>query len=395
MANLIPKSKYTNYYDIARFNLTWYLNLIILAFLPALVFVLFKLDEISAYPSLVATLVCIIVFFILLRTRSYTVPAILYSVLGTLLCISSFIYFPKSLHFVDTLWMMMIVLYTYFTLGKVWGTVLLAVSISFITYYILFNLEDKLKSMGVPFHDDVLALAINFMLSGIVIAFMMFQFLKLNQFAENKYITLNNELKDKNREKSILLKEIHHRVKNNLQVVTSLLRLQSKDIDDKKYRSMYKDSINRVMAMSMIHEKIYQTNDLANINLENYIKSLVHDLIRSYSIDTEITLNINSNIKTLSPRSLVPVALIFNELISNSFKHGFVNRDSGTITIEINNKYPKVKMTYSDDGQWIESAKESSLGLELINSLTEQLTGSFVRSTENGTHYTFHFAHDD
>ena len=391
----IPESKYTNYYDVARFNLTWRLNLILLIFLPFLAVVLFNLGENAAYPSLIGTIMCISVVFILKKTGAFLIPAIIYCVLGVLLCLYTLIFFPESYHFVDPAWMMIIILYAYFTLGKVWGTIILGSCLIGIIYYIQYVLNvnlDMTRNLG---KEDAMALSINFMMCGLIIGYLIFQFLKLNEYAEKKYVNLTKRLQDKNKEKTVLLKEIHHRVKNNLQVVTSLLRLQSRDMDSEKHRLMYRDSINRVLSMALIHEKIYQTPDLAKINLESYIQSLAGDLIQSYALETEIDLEIESNVEKLSTKSLVPVALIFNELISNSIKHGFKGMSAGKITIEIIDKYPKVKMHYSDDGTWKESLNDNSLGLELIESLTQQLTGSFVRSIENGTHYTFSFDYDD
>jgi len=395
MITFVPESKYTNYYDIARYNLTWRLSLILLAFLPVLAIVLFNLGENAAYPSLIGVGLCLLTLLILIKTKSFTLPAILYSVIGAILSQYTLIFFPESYHFVDPAWIMIIVLYAYFTLGKIWGTVVLGFCLTGITYYILEVLNINLEMTKNSGKDDTIALAINFIVCGIIIAFLIFQFLELNSYAESKYITLTDTLKDKNKEKTVLLKEIHHRVKNNLQVVTSLLRLQSRDINEEKYKLMYRDSINRVLSMALIHEKIYQTPDLAKINLKVYLESLAQDLISSYSLETKIDLNIESNLEKLNTKSLVPVALIFNELISNSIKHGFKDQKIGKINIQIIDKYPKVKIRYSDDGRWIEQPEEGSLGLELVQSLTEQLSGSHVRSTENGTHYTFNFVYDD
>ncbi len=394
MVRFIPESKYTNYYDIARYNLTWHLNLILLIFLPVLAIVLFNLGENAAYPSLIGVGLCITIVFIIIKTKSYLIPAILYCVVGTILSQYTLIFFPESYHFVDPAWMMIIILYAYFTLGKVWGTVTLLSCLSGVIYFILFVLNTNLELVRNLGTEDATALAINFFICGIIISYLIFQFLKLNEYAENQYVQLTTTLKDKNREKSVLLKEIHHRVKNNLQVVTSLLRLQSRDISDQKHQALYKDSINRVLSMALIHEKIYQATDLAKINLEDYITSLANDLIDSYSLETKIDLNINSNVKSLKTKSLVPIALMFNELISNSIKHGFKNQKNGEINIYIDDRYPYVNMKYSDNGNWIETTHTDSLGLELIQSLTEQLTGSLSRQIDNGTHYTFQFLYD-
>ncbi|MBK9591543.1 MAG: sensor histidine kinase [Crocinitomicaceae bacterium] len=190
-------------------------------------------------------------------------------------------------------------------------------------------------------------------------------------------------------EKTVMLREIHHRVKNNLQVITSLLRLQSRESNDPKTLELFKDSTNRVIAMALIHEKMYQTKDLAKINLEDYLRTLLTDLIDSYAVEIPIESDIHSNVEMISNKSLVPLALLFNELVSNSLKHGFNDKKDGKIKIDIFRDKGKIVLSYWDNGVWREKQKETSFGLELIESLTEQMDGKYKRSTTMGTSYEF------
>ncbi|MBK9192832.1 MAG: sensor histidine kinase [Crocinitomicaceae bacterium] len=187
-----------------------------------------------------------------------------------------------------------------------------------------------------------------------------------------------------------MLKEIHHRVKNNLQVITSLLRLQSREIEDEKTKAQFQDAVQRIIAMSLIHEKIYQNENLSKIDLKDYLDTLAADLIHTYADNIKITLDINSALDRLGNNTLVPVALIFNELISNSLKHAFNDLDHGHIKVEL---FPREKnmfeLMYKDNGKWSEPVKEGSFGLELIETLTEQLDGKVERKSENGTVYRF------
>ncbi|MDX1349411.1 MAG: sensor histidine kinase [Putridiphycobacter sp.] len=304
-------------------------------------------------------------------------------------------FFPEALHFVDPMWMMIISLFTYFTLGKVWGTINLGLACLGAAYYILFGFENNLELVRQINFEDLLALALNFSICTAIVSYLIFQFIKLNDYAEQKYIKLTSTLHSKNIEKSVLLKEIHHRVKNNLQVIISLLRLQSNELESEDLKTPYRDTINRVIAMSLIHEKIYQSPNLAEIDLEDYVQTLGQEMIASLSVNCHIKLKINSNVKSLKTKSLVPIALIFNELISNSIKHAFHGRDTGNISISIEGNYPDVNLIYIDDGKWVNERKSNSLGLELIQSLTEQLTGTYTRNTTQGTKYSFHFMHDN
>jgi two-component sensor histidine kinase len=330
------------------------------------------------------------------KTRTYELSAKLHCLLGSILCIYVLIFIPESYHFVDVVWMLIIILHTFFTLGSIWGTGILIFSLIGSLYYLIFVLQTNLEMVNHIETEQVIALSINFSICMLIIAYFIRQFLKVNAHAEKKYIELTSTLKDKNEEKTVLLKEIHHRVKNNLQVITSLLRLQSKDITDEKYLNLYEESINRVTAMSRIHDKIFQNEDLAKIDLEKYVRMLVKDLIQSYSLRTKIDLQIRSDVDQVGAKSLVPIALIFNELISNSFKHAFNNLEEGVIIIDISKNDVDIVINYSDNGQWNSDIRPNSLGLELIDSLTGQLNGTLEREIDNqGTSYEFKFRKED
>jgi two-component sensor histidine kinase len=193
-----------------------------------------------------------------------------------------------------------------------------------------------------------------------------------------------------------MLKEIHHRVKNNLQVITSLLRLQSKEIKDEKSIEHFNEAIQRVLAMALIHEKMYQSNDLSKIDLEAYLRTLSEDLIYSYAVEKPIDLHVHCEIQYVQPKSLVSFALMFNELISNSLKHAFTDIDKGEIKIKIlRTSKEEVQCYYSDNGSWKPPQREGSFGVELIGDLCEQLDGEYTLDTANGSTYHFIFKYDD
>ncbi|HDK17245.1 MAG TPA: hypothetical protein ENG75_04825, partial [Nitrospirae bacterium] len=212
---------------------------------------------------------------------------------------------------------------------------------------------------------------------------------------------VENQLKSSLREKETLLLEIHHRVKNNMQIISSLLSLQSRYIKDKHYISMFNESRSRIKSMALIHEKLYQSKNLENIDFNDYIKSLVNDLFIFYGIQGgHIVLNINIENVILDIDTAIPCGLIINELISNSLKHAFPDGREGKI--EITSRKMNIKgvneyeLIVSDNGigmpDDLDFRKTESLGLSLIVTLSEdQLQGKLDFKRDNGTECRIHF----
>lgn len=207
------------------------------------------------------------------------------------------------------------------------------------------------------------------------------------------------EIEKRNDEKTVMLKEIHHRVKNNLQVVNSLLSIQARGVDDLEIKSMFKATQNRVFTMARLHEKIYNTKDLKNINVKEYFKLLINDLVSSYSLEKNIILDLQIDSFYMSIDSLLPLSLIINELISNSIKHAFKNSIPGKITVKLfqfdNNK---CKLIVADNGKAADYAILShynSTGVTLIKSFVKQLTGKIeVLQTTKGTVFEIAFSNN-
>ncbi len=380
-------------YQRTQFKLVNYFIVILLILLPILAVVLFLFYDRTAIPTLAGFLCMLVIYTHLRLTKKYIISAKLLSVTGLLLCQYTLLFFPQTMHFVDTMWIMVVVLFTYFTIGKLWGTIILILNILGVCWYIIFLLSDNLSQIKEISFFSLIGITINFIICSVLITYMMMQFIKLNKESENNYRLIASSLKDKNEEKTVLLKEVHHRVKNNLQVIISLLRLQLQDLNDENLVKPYNESINRVMAMSLIHEKIYQSADLAKIDLKNYIETLISDLISSYDIQNNISYHIVSEIESINIKNLVPTALLLNELISNSIQHGFINSNRPIINVKIIKQNSALLLDYSDNGEWINVARKGSLGMELISSLAEQLNGKFTRKTDSGTHYFFEFEH--
>lgn len=209
-------------------------------------------------------------------------------------------------------------------------------------------------------------------------------------------------IQDSLKEKEILLQEIHHRVKNNLQIISSLLYLQSKNVTSPTTLEHLQDSQSRVKSMALIHEKLYQSNDLANINFKDYVKSLANNLIQTYCKNgTSVGLDININNVFLTIDKAIPCGLIINELLSNSLKYAFPNGLQGKINIELkscdksNESKHNYQLSIKDNGVGIPSDFDydntNSLGLKLVNNLTHQLDGNLEIENGKGTLFIIRF----
>ena len=199
-------------------------------------------------------------------------------------------------------------------------------------------------------------------------------------------------------EKEVLLKEIHHRVKNNLQVISSLLNLQSGCSNDPQVFEMFRDSQNRVRSMALIHEKLYRSENLAQVDFGDYIRDLTAHLFRSQNAHAgAISLNVQADNIFLDIDVAVPCGLIMNELASNSLKHAFPNGRSGQMLIAMESAPDhQVTLTVRDNGigfpAEVNFRETESLGLQLVNILVEQLDGTIELDTEQGTQFMITFA---
>jgi len=205
-----------------------------------------------------------------------------------------------------------------------------------------------------------------------------------------------DKIKKSLKEKDVLLKEIHHRVKNNLQIVSSLLSLQSRYIKEPGSVEIFKESQTRIKSMALIHEKLYQTGDLTRIDLAEYVNELVSDLFRSYSVNTYlIKYKIKSNSILLDINTAIPCGLIINELVTNSIKHAFPDNVQGELYIEIKCERDYFIIKVQDNGigfpKELDLNNIKTLGLQLVTNLTNQLEGEIELSREDGTCFQIKF----
>ncbi len=204
-------------------------------------------------------------------------------------------------------------------------------------------------------------------------------------------VEAEEQIKASLKEKEILLQEIHHRVKNNMQVVASLLNLQKNRIDDEESKAAFEESRDRIISMGLVHELLYQSESLSNINLGEYVKKLAENLLGIGGG------NLKLDIETISIGidQAVPCGLVINELISNSLKHAFPDEGFGTIQIMGRLLREEIELEITDDGHGIPEDLENTntLGLMLVKGLVEsQLHGTWDISSSNaGTKHTIRF----
>ncbi len=212
---------------------------------------------------------------------------------------------------------------------------------------------------------------------------------------ENKQA--ENKIKESLKEKEVLLAEIHHRVKNNLAVITGLLELQAYNTTSEEAIEVLKESQMRINSIALIHEKLYQREDLSQISFDTYVEQLLKVVVSSMHTDTiNVDVHIDADPVDLTVNQAIPCGLILNELITNAYKHAFKGKTDGNIWISVKDEEGMVTLNVKDDGIGMPEdtsiKNPKSLGIQLINTLSEQLQGQISYIPANsGTHFQMQF----
>jgi len=207
---------------------------------------------------------------------------------------------------------------------------------------------------------------------------------------------VEEQIKEALNEKEILLKEIHHRVKNNMQIISSLLSLQEGHIKDQAVRKAFKESQARIRSMAMIHEKLYQSEDLAEVGIKDFVESLTADLFITYDVNPD-TVSLRNNVKNvyLKLDTAIPCCLLINELVSNSLKYAFPQGKAGEIIITLRSKNNTYRLTVKDNGigfpKEVDFHNTKSLGLQLVHMFVKKLHGSIKLDNRRGTEINVSF----
>lgn len=200
------------------------------------------------------------------------------------------------------------------------------------------------------------------------------------------------------REKEVLLQEVHHRVKNNMAVISSLLKMQAMLVDDERTLAALKESQSRIRSMALVHEKLYQSKDFTNIDVKEYVLSLARSIRETYETGPRVDLSLDVDDISLTIDTLVPCGLIINELLSNAYKYAFAGREGEAMKIALSLKKQKgggLVLNISDNGAGLPESfdieKPTGLGLKLVNALTAQLDGKLEARSNGGAHFTVSF----
>lgn len=208
--------------------------------------------------------------------------------------------------------------------------------------------------------------------------------------------TAEDNIKQSLKEKEVLLKEVHHRVKNNLQVISSILNLQSSYVKDKKSLDLLLESQNRIKSMAFVHESLYQTKDFSNISFSSYVENICSNLVHSYSDpDNPPELHMDLDLIQLNLDTAIPCGLIINELISNALKYAFKGKKNGKLRISVKQDREMIRVIIADNGKGFPSNVDfrntESLGLQLVVTLVEQINGKIELETQKGAKFTIEF----
>ena len=380
-----------------KFNLAYRVSLLF-----TLIFALMTIAHYDDKDNLVVMalgfIICLFSFLYNLKTKNFKVVYYIFSITGVLITGLTLNLLPSATHFGDFIWMFCAIVLAFFGLSNRIGVALLIICTLYIGVYIIFNVNENIitQQPRTSFQKfSLFAEIIAGIYSGI---YMIYLIVKFHKFSQQTLLETNKELqiqydtiKLQDEEKTILVKEIHHRVKNNLQIISSLLRMQSNELKNQESKQHFQEAIDRIFAMSMIHQKLYQGESLSKVNLKEYFEDLIIELIRLYENDFQVTYEIVLDIDKIGLKSIVPIGLMVNELASNSLKHAFKHKQKGNLHLSFIKNDDDIQMKYSDNGSWSDG-NSSGFGIELIDLLIEQLEGKVeVSKSEQGTIYNITF----
>ncbi len=368
-----------------------------LALLPASIYLSsLQLWDI-AIPILLSVLITIIQLFILKIFQNIKLSSFLFSY-----SILSFyflnLFIVEDVIFIGApIWIIVQLLLITFNLGLYWGIGTAVLSAALFGIYITKKMYVDLTFL-VDNPQLLNSLIPEITVGFSVIIYLLYVFFKTSRNAEqqllqtNKALTLKNVLIEKQHtEKEILLQEVHHRVKNNMQIISSLIRLQDQEINDPTISHVFKQAQQRIMAIALIHERMYKAPELTQINIIDYIESLGLDILRQYSNMQDINLTVKGENVHITHSNIVPLGLIFHELIANSVIHGI--EKVGEINIELKNQNSNFSIEYQDNGKGFKENYTPGFGTNLIRILSEQLNADieFKSGVNKGVVYVFSF----
>jgi len=394
-------TNWLEFHEKMKFRLVLHLLYFFAGLMSIVTIVNLSNEHFSATPNFFAVGMCILGLIVIYWTKNYRLVGAICSILTFVIVSGAFLWLHAT-HYLTPMWMIVNIIFTFFVLGKKWGISVLVAHFLVLFYYLIYLHEGNIVDVEFFSGNDVTTFILEYAIVGFAIAYILNLYVVTTNYSRIELVENNQTLSEQNKviskqnsEMEVMLREIHHRVKNNLQIITSLLRLQANNMSEKDGGS-YQEAIDRVTAMAIIHEKMYQSGSLSKFDLEKYLKSLVDSLLLNYSISKKPEFMIDVEVEDMKSKSIVPLALLINELLLNSLKHAFQNQENPGISIRLSesedSKANRFVLVYSDNGSWIEGSV-ASFGTEIIQAMSEQLEGSFTLETaDSGTKYVFDLA---
>ena len=348
----------------------------------------------SSIPDLIAIALVGSCLLIQKLTNKYKLTSII-GVIGATITIAATIFLVPGLHLSTPIWMITVVLFTYLMLEKLWGAIVMFVNFGSLIVYLLTIFDERMNDRFIVQPSDKYTFVAEFIVQALAIGYMLHVFLKASQIVQNHLIENQRKLSEQNeliltqkKQIEVMFKEIHHRIKNNLQIISSFLKLQS-DYDAEKSQATYLEAVNRVNTIALIHEKIYKTETFQKFELVSYTENLVSYICDSYPIEKDVRAYTEIENFEASSNMIVPFAMILNELITNSIRHAFCAQEKPKLNIKIKSvSEDNFILDFSYNGK--RSNGNEPFGSEIMCIMTEQLGGKFNREiSENGTTYKF------
>ena len=389
-----------SFYDKGRFLLVWRISFVLLAIFIPLTIIYGFIDPHGVVTASAVVIIILIALVYLHKTKNYIPVFWFFTITGSLLGNFALYYVDNLTHYVDFVWIIVAILIAFIGLGNKAGFIIIILNCLGIGAFFFFFLNNHISSIQPRSFNTIISEYVELLASFFVVAYLVHQFVSFQTKTQSALEEANSGLENqfnlisaKSKENETLIKEIHHRVKNNFQIIISLLRMQSMEMKTDEGKTHFKEAINRIMAMSLVHQKLYTEKELSQIDVKSYIEDLTNEIMMFSSKERKIEIKIETNVQGMDLISVVPLGLLINELVSNSLKHAFSDQSNNIIKIKIEDLENEYHFTYSDNGIWKENEKETSnFGTELIDILTEQLNGTKTLDTKNGTSYTFLFS---
>jgi two-component system, sensor histidine kinase PdtaS len=382
-----------DFYERGKFLLAWRLSIFFVLVFGLLsgIYVLRDLLIFTYY--FITFIIAFGTFVMLQRTGKHKLVFWIFTFAASFIVTISMFTIQYTLHYSDLLWMVCIVLFSFIGLGRRVGISFMVFLSVVMSYFVLFQLNTNLTQLQVHRPEQIIVVWVEVVFAFAVMTYLTHEFLVFQRYTEKKLKETNVLLEKQNRENLFLVKEVHHRVKNNLQIIISLLKMQREELKSKESEAHFNEAINRIMTISLVHQKLYQEKELAHVNLNNYLGELVVDIARMTEDQRDIKMVLNNNLERVGLKTIIPLGLLLNELITNSYKHAFNQSQSGAISIHVRKLDTHFfELEYSDSGEWKTPGERGGFGLELIELLTAQLDGTVNRT---GSTYLFKLANLD